>query len=160
MMMRLCGNIQLTEDNVNKVLELYRALGDSDAGSDRDMLGLTPSTSSNDVSIHSSAGDSGVVDPIHEQTEQSVIEPAELDCIPRYVAVGDGMVGELLPVLDENGTRRLRLVRILSGPELEGINPGEVESVSSGRSDHESDYVADSGQSLESGSIESSIQGS
>ena len=54
------------------------------------------------------------MDPIDEQTEQSIIEPAELDgCIPRYVAVGDGMVGELLPVLDENGTQRLRLVRIL-----------------------------------------------
>ena len=70
------------------------------------------------------------------------------------------MVGELLPVIDDDGNRRLRLVRILSGPELDGINIDEIESASSGRSDHESDYIADSGQSLDSGSAESSVQGS
>ena len=38
MMMRLVSDIQLTEDNVNRVLELYRALEDSDTGSDMNRL--------------------------------------------------------------------------------------------------------------------------
>ena len=137
-MMRLCGDILLTEDNVNRVLELYRALGESDAGSDWNALGLTPSSSSDDISTQSSAGDSGVVEPNDEPTEIGVIEPGEYDdCVPRYVALGDGMVGELLPMLDESGAQRLRLVIVLSGPELNEIRPEDIESMSSGRSEHE-----------------------
>ena len=50
--------------------------------------------------------------------------------------------------MDELGNLiRYKMTRILSGPEVQDLNPDVIESVSSGVSEHESDYTADSGQS-------------
>ena len=159
-MMRLNRNIEFTEDHVNSILEMFKILEESDTGSDIYAPDLTPASSSSDnesQALSDSQGDSGLDGNVNEQTDNMVIELA--NTVPKYVWLGDGVVGELLPHLDELNIERWRLVRVLSGPELDDLDLEMVERASSGENERESDYNADSGWSTSTCSSEPSSAG-